>query len=793
MGGPLEGIKVLDFTHYGVGPWACTLLGQLGAEVTKIEPPEGDHLSEQPPPYKNGITAAYIAVNLNKTCATVDLRDEAAREAVTRLVAQADVVVENHRPGYMDRRGLGYEDVARINPRAVYCSSSGYGSRGPYRDMASTDPFGQAVSGFASVSGPTGGPPEGVKGGSPADLSTSIYIVAGILAGLYRREQTGHGQTVEISQMQASIALTTSRAAEYFATGVDPVPEGSGIAHAVPSRAYRAADGKYVSISALDDSSWVRLLQALDPPELATDPRFASNASRVEHRTELDALLEAAVSGRPSAELFSLLESHEVPCGPLLTYNELRIHPQVKALEMLKQIDTPWGSVRVGGLPWRFSRTPGSITRTRRPGEDTDEILARGRSLSPAVAVDEGSVAAPSAMSGDGRSARGGPLVGLRVVDLTQGYVGYCGMLFADLGAEVLKVEPPEGDYLRRLGPPFIADDSGADDSAAFAGANRGKKGIVLDWRVSAADRERLEQLVDGADILLSDLYPDEAESLGLDYESLGRVHPNVIYCAITPFGDEGPYRNRRATELEIQGMAGDWRYLGSLKEAPLRIGVPFAAITSSILAFQGAVAALLCRLHTGEAQKVSVSQLGCLLSMQTIMFCSESEPDEWIGHCLAVYRSPARGLKTKDRAVLWGFMDGQSGFRSFYARLGLSQLLDDARLGSTDVDRREQERLMGPVLEDAMKDKTVDEVIALVKECGGHAVPYHTFSSLSRDLQAIEMGMIAEASHPIRGPMETIGLPWEFSESQPRLVGAPLLGEHTDEVLDRLASVMPH
>lgn len=743
MAGPLDGIRVLDLTHYAVGPWACTLLGQLGADVIKVEASEGDFQSRYPPPFKNGITTVYIAVNLNKTCAALDLRDAEAQRAVREIARTADILVENHRPGFLDRRGLGYQEVSRLNPRLVYCSSSGYGSRGPYRDMGSTDPFGQAVSGFASVSGPAGGPGEGVKGGAPADLGTSIYIAAGCLAAFYRREQTGRGQKVEISQMQASIALTTSRAMEYFASGANPVPMGSGIAHVAPSRTFRAADGKYVNISALDEATWRRLAKALELPGLVADPRFDSNASRVAHREELDALLEEAVAARPAEEWLSRLERAQVPCGRPLIYNQIRIDPQVKAFGMLEEIETHWGTLRFAGVPWHFSRTPASVTAARRPGEDTEKVLAMAGPARVETVPEE---QAPAAAS-NGRAANTGPLAGLRVVDLTQGYIGYCGMLLGDLGAEVLKVEPPEGDYLRRLGPPFIAA-----DSAAFVGVNRGKKSVILDWRNAEVERKRLMQAIGTADVLLTDLYPDEAGTLGLDYESVGRTHPRVIYCSITPVGDSGPSSNKRATELEIQGMAAYWRYVGNVRAAPLRVGLPFAAVTSSIFAFQGIMAALVHRGRTGQAQKVSVSQVGSLIAMQTILFASESEPDEWLGHCLSAYRLPQQGFRAKDGAMHWGFMGNAEGPRQLYVKLGLTQFLDDPRFGGNDLDRREQEQILRPIFEEALKDRTVEEVIALVRECGGQAMPYHTFASLAKDPQAIEMGMIAEMPHPALG-----------------------------------------
>lgn len=375
MGGPLTGIRVLDVTHYAVGPWACALLGQMGADVIKIEPPEGDYLSRQPPPWKNGITTVYISMNVNKRIAQWDLRDELIRDAVRELVLKSDVIIENHRPGFMERRGLGYADVSKINPRIVYCSSSGYGSRGPYQQLGSTDPYGQAISGFASVSGFRGERPEGLKQGGHIDLTTSQYIVAGVLAALYRRSVTGRGQLVDMSQMQAAVAYASPRAAEYFATGEDPVPMGSGVANVVPSRAYRASDGQYINLSANSEPEWQRLCAALEVHDLAMDPRLQANAGRVAHRELVDQAVASVIAGMPADHWLDVLEDARVPSGRYFTYNNLRVSEQVRVQRMLEDFWSPWGRVTVGGLPWHFSRTPGSLSPTHRPGEDSEALL----------------------------------------------------------------------------------------------------------------------------------------------------------------------------------------------------------------------------------------------------------------------------------------------------------------------------------------------------------------------------------------------------------------------------------
>ena len=376
MSGPLEGMKVLDFSHWGVGPWSAGLLAQMGADVIKIEPPGGDYMSRFPPPYKLGVTTTYLSMNVNKRIISLDPQDEFGREVIRKMIETADVIVENRRPGFMERRGIDYLSVRKINPRIVYCSSSGYGYEGPLRDQASADTYGAAISGFASVNGPFGGEMEGLKGGGAhIDFTTSVYIVSGILTALYARELTGEGQYVQTSQMQAAMALSGSRAQEYFVSGENPKPMGSGVGNIAPSRAFLASDQQYVSISAPDPGTWQRLCRALGLTHLLEDPRFTTNADRVAHRDELDGIIQDTVSTRTLQECIDLLQENRVPAGRFMIHNEVRIHPQVKALKMLQWNDTPNGELRISAPPWRFSETPASIHGTHLPGQDTAEVL----------------------------------------------------------------------------------------------------------------------------------------------------------------------------------------------------------------------------------------------------------------------------------------------------------------------------------------------------------------------------------------------------------------------------------
>ncbi len=373
------------------------------------------------------------------------------------------------------------------------------------------------------------------------------------------------------------------------------------------------------------------------------------------------------------------------------------------------------------------------------------------------------------------------PMSGVRVVDLSEGYEGYVGMMLAEFGAEVVKVEPPEGDSLRLLGPPFIHG-----ESAAFMGVNRGKRSIVLDWRGQPAARALLDRLVAQADVVFTTSYPDDAEADCIRYEDLRTLNPEMIYCSLSPMGDTGPEANYRASDLEMQGMFGHWRYLGEPKfhrtaEPPLRLGVPVSAMNSAVFAFQGLTAALIHRARTGQGQKVSVSEAASLIAMKNIQFAAESEPDEYEGHNVGHLKGPMVGTPTKDRPIYWGFSGAEEALVKFVQDLGLDHLLGDAS-SRVELSGELKERI-----EERFRDLPAEEAMQFIRTNGGAAVYFNTFQGVAQDEQVKAMGMVASFEHPVAGHLGTPGLPWSFSESSPVLGTPPVLGQHTTEILTAL------
>jgi len=378
MAKPLDGIRVFDLTVAAVGPWATKLLGAMGADVIKVEAPGGDQLSHAVPPRIKGNSVLYISANHNKRMIELDLKQEADRAIALRILEKSDVFVNNMRPGAVERLGLGYEVAAKVNPRIVYVLASAYGRSGPMAAEAGVDPTVQAFCGWCSVMGPEQGRGEMFRHLAHIDLTTATTITQAVLEALIARERTGKGQRIEIEMLTAAMALQTTRLAEYFATGAQPQPLGSASPTTAPHQAFECADNRFVAIGVERDEQWPAFCRAMKLPELIADQRFASNPMRVCNRAALVEILAERFKSKPAAWWMIRLTNEKVPNGPVMSFDQLRYHPQVRHNEHIVEIDTPhWGRLSVDGLPWQFSRTPaGPIRAGGKPGEHTAEVLA---------------------------------------------------------------------------------------------------------------------------------------------------------------------------------------------------------------------------------------------------------------------------------------------------------------------------------------------------------------------------------------------------------------------------------
>ena len=377
MSGPLSDLRVVDLTRVLAGPYLAMMLGDMGAEVIKIEQPgSGDDTRRWGPPYINGESTYYLAVNRNKRSVTLDLKHPRARELLLQLVKDADVLLENFKVGTMERLELGYEGCLRLlNPRLIYCSITGYGRDGPYAERPGYDYMGQAMGGIMSVTGEPDGEPM-KYGVAISDLTTAITGCSAVLAALHRRDREGQGQRVDLSLLETVVGWLIHLATDYFATGEPPKRVGNAHPSIVPYQVFRARD-KHFAFGALNDRQFRALTGLLGHPEWADDPRFATNSDRVKHRDLVEKLLQEVLCQRTAAEWVDAMLAVGVPAGPVNTIDEVFRDPQVLARDMLVEVRHPaLGTVRMAGIPYKFGDTRASVRR-HPPllGEHTDEVL----------------------------------------------------------------------------------------------------------------------------------------------------------------------------------------------------------------------------------------------------------------------------------------------------------------------------------------------------------------------------------------------------------------------------------
>ncbi len=374
---PLEDIMVIDLSRVLAGPYCTMMLADMGAEVIKVEQPgTGDETRQWGPPFLAGESAYYLGVNRNKMGITLNLRSERGREILCALLKQADVIVENFKLGTMEAWGIDYETLSRLNPRLIYCNISGYGPDGPRAGLPGYDFIIQAEGGLMSITGPIEGPPMKV-GVAIVDITAGMFAASAILAALHAREQTGTGQRIDVSLLESQVAWLANVGSGYLVSGKPPDRYGNGHPTIVPYEVFKAKDD-YFALGVGNDNQFSKLCRVIEQPNLADDPRFAANPARVENRAELIPLLKVIFEKKELDHWLKQLMDVGIPAGRINTIERVLNDPQVLHRKMVVEVEHPRaGSVKLLGVPYKFSETPAEV-RFAPPtlGQHTEQLLS---------------------------------------------------------------------------------------------------------------------------------------------------------------------------------------------------------------------------------------------------------------------------------------------------------------------------------------------------------------------------------------------------------------------------------
>lgn len=376
MSGALDNIKVLDLSRVLAGPYCTMILGDLGAEIIKVEAPGGsDETRKWGPPFQNDVSAYYLCANRNKKSITVDLKSAEGIDIIKSLATESDVIINNFKTGTMKRFGLDYETLAEINPGIVFCSITGFGENGPYKDMPGYDFIIQAMSGLMSITGDEDSGPQKV-GIAITDILTGLYACIGIQGALLERSLSGKGQKLDISLYDTAVSSLVNIGSNYLMSGKIPTALGNHHANIVPYQTFQTLDGEMV-IAVGNDNQFKALCKILDKPEYGTDVKFQTNPDRVKYRDELVPLLQRIFSTQSTAYWQEKCQHNNIPCGPIQNMEEVTNDPQLQARDMFIDYEHPSaGAIMMIGSPLKLSRTP--VTVTRHPpdaGEHNEEIL----------------------------------------------------------------------------------------------------------------------------------------------------------------------------------------------------------------------------------------------------------------------------------------------------------------------------------------------------------------------------------------------------------------------------------
>ena len=802
---PLDGMRVVDFSRMLSGPLSTMILGDLGAYVIRVEDLEGTDTTRHNHPFINGESHYFLSLNRNKESISINLKTDAGRRIAIDLVRQADIVVENFRHGVAERLGLDYASLSAVNPRLVYCSITGFGQTGPWRDKTAYDLVIQAVTGALSITGEAGRPP--AKMGLPlADEMSSLFAGIGMLAGIRRRERTGLGCYLDISMFDGGISMLSYMANIFFATGESPRASGSAHQGMYPYNAFETADG-HIVVAAITNAFWRNFCSVIGRPDLAENPKYRLFKDRVAHRHELAVVIEPLMRQRSTAHWCAALDAGDVPNGPVTSVQEAIEMEHSRFRGMITEFDHPvCGRLKTLGSPFHMGHPDGGdYEAPSRPppvvGQHTAAILetllgydaGRIRKLADARVVRTSDVPGRTAVGPRPPASESPPpahpaaaalpLEGLRVLDLTRMLAGpYGTLILADLGADVIKVEAPRIGDLTRHNIPRIDG-----HSTYFMAVNRGKRSVTLDLK-SEEGRAALLRLAGASDVVVENFRPGVMSRLGLDYQSLCKVKRDIILCSVSGFGQTGPLKDKTSFDLVNQAMAGIMSVTGEEGRPPVRAGLPVADLSGGIFAVFGILAALYNRSRNGTGMHIDLGMNDILVSLLGYvgqLYFNTGEVPRPVGsghHHIAPYRA---FLARDGYFVVAAFT--QVFWEKFARAMGIPGLGEDPRFSDITT-RKHNKAALYEIIDPVFLTRTVDEWLEVFNRADVPTARVNTVGEAVSSEQARAREIVFDYEHPELGVVRAVGTPFRCN-GQPCRSGLPppALGEHNAEVLESL------
>jgi crotonobetainyl-CoA:carnitine CoA-transferase CaiB-like acyl-CoA transferase len=759
MAGAFEGIRIVDFTQGTAGPYAGMLLAEQGADVLKVEPPAGDRARGTP---------AFHVLNRSKRGIVLDLTRREGRATAQELASAADVVLVDHLQDKAGELGIDYPRLSRRNPQIVYCSMPLYGSKGTWAALEPDDTLVAAVTGVLGV--------QWSYSESPVFLvvplvayATGVLAAGSIAATLFDRVRSGRGDHIEVSGLGGAFALETST--YLVPLGLLEVIRLAG-GHGDPKgpfptyRVYRASDGEWLMLACLTPVFWTKLALVMGLEEYLADPRYEGAPIAIpeaQDRQELSDRLAGMFAARPRQYWLDFLREADVPVGPVLTRDEYLQDPQVLQNGMRVEIDDPEvGPTVQMRVPLSLRGTPGGI-RGPAPvlGQHNQEILSRPWQ----------STAGPPP-SAAGRPSGGAPLDGITVLDLGTIYAGpYGGMLLSDLGANVIKIEPLDGDPWRGF-------------AFGFLGVNRGKRSLALDLKRSEG-REVFYDLVRKADVVTDNFRAGVLKRLEIDYDSLSAINPRIICCSLTPFGTSGPMAGWPGFDPLLQARSGLMRAQGGEGEEPVYYQVAICDFITALMAAYGVIGALHVREHTGRGQLVESSLADNAMAAQAGEFIRYQgrPPDPPGGPNLLGLSALYRSYRCSDGWLFLVVRTADQATALVQATGGA--LVPGARHGAASLLQAPLQGDVASALEAFFAARQRQDTVQTLTEKGVPCAPCLTIAELFDDEHLKANDLWWDMEHPVNGPVRQTGRIVKWRRHSMRLERpAPVLGQHSREVL---------